>query len=98
MKLCFLIDIHSPIAHNWVSRFIEAGHDVFIISSFPYMPDILPGAKIHWVPIAFSRYSRAGRSHIQGSKIFKSFLNSVMAIFRSIAFKGLSSIKHHWLV
>ena len=97
MKLCFLIDIHSPIARNWVSRFIQGGHDVHIISSYPCTADTLPGASIHWVPIAFSRFSRAGRATLPGPKIIKILITSVMANFRSVAFTNLSSIKHHWL-
>jgi len=54
MKLCFLADARSPIARNWISYFIERGHEVHVISSYPCSPDSLPVASLQEVPLAFS--------------------------------------------
>ena len=54
MKLCFLADARSPIAQNWIRYFIQAGHDVHVLSSYLCDPATLPGASIQTVPVAFS--------------------------------------------
>ena len=35
MRLCFLVDYRSPIARNWIAYFVDAGHDVHIVSTHP---------------------------------------------------------------
>lgn len=59
MKVCFFVDLRSPIAQNWVRYFIEKGDEVHIISSFPCSPDILSAASVKIVPIAFSWLTHA---------------------------------------
>ena len=54
MRLCFIADFRSSIARNWISYFIERGHEVHVISSYPCSSDSLPVASLHVVPIAFS--------------------------------------------
>jgi glycosyltransferase involved in cell wall biosynthesis len=53
VRLLFVADGHSPIAINWISHFVEAGHEVHLASTFPAGPD-LPLASLTLVPLTFS--------------------------------------------
>jgi len=35
MRLLFIADGRSPIALNWISHFVESGHEVHLVSTFP---------------------------------------------------------------
>jgi glycosyltransferase involved in cell wall biosynthesis len=35
MNLCFIADLRSPIAVNWISHFVDAGHEVHLVSTSP---------------------------------------------------------------
>ena len=59
MRLLFVADGHSPIALNWMAYFVEAGHEVHVISTFPAAPS-LNVASWTEVPIAFSGAARFG--------------------------------------
>lgn len=53
MRLLFIADGRSPTANNWMSFFIEAGHEVHLISTSPFES----GLKFHSqaiIPVAFS--------------------------------------------
>src|SRR5437660_1220792 len=54
MRICFIADVRSPIALNWIRYFVESRHDVQVISSYPYRGTPLPGVEVHVVPLAFS--------------------------------------------
>lgn len=54
MRICFICDFRSPISRNWISYFIQQGHEVHVISSYPCSADDLPVASLHVVPMAFS--------------------------------------------
>lgn len=58
MRLLFVADSHSPIARNWIAHFVEAGHQVHWVSTYPAAPD-LPLASFHTVPVAFSGAAEA---------------------------------------
>jgi glycosyltransferase involved in cell wall biosynthesis len=53
MRLLYVADGRSPIARSWISDVIESGHEVHLISPFPFEPfgDL---ESIHLVPVAFS--------------------------------------------
>jgi glycosyltransferase involved in cell wall biosynthesis len=38
MKLLYIVDGRSPIAINWISYFIHKGHEIHLVSTFPYQP------------------------------------------------------------
>ncbi len=59
MKLCFVADGRSVIAKNWIRYFIEQGHDVHLISTFPCDPKNPPVASLHVAPLDFSAKARA---------------------------------------
>ena len=52
MKLLFIADGRSPIALNWVAHFVQAGHEVHWVSTYPCRID-LPLASLTIVPAAF---------------------------------------------
>jgi len=52
LKLLFIADGRSPIALNWVAHFIQAGHEVHWVSTYPCQID-LPLASLTIIPAAF---------------------------------------------
>jgi glycosyltransferase involved in cell wall biosynthesis len=46
MNLCFIADLRSPIAVNWISYFVGAGHEVHLVSTSPC--PAFPGAASTW--------------------------------------------------
>ena len=59
MKICFVADGRSVIAKNWIRYFVERGHDVHLISTFPCDPSNPPVASLHVVSLDFSAHARA---------------------------------------
>jgi glycosyltransferase involved in cell wall biosynthesis len=53
MKLLYIADGRSPIAYNWISYFIQTGHEVHLISSFPCKP-ITGLASFAVIPVGMS--------------------------------------------
>jgi glycosyltransferase involved in cell wall biosynthesis len=53
MRLLFVADGRSPIALNWISYFVESGHEVHLVSTFACDPD-LQLASLSIIPVAFS--------------------------------------------
>src|SRR5262249_4340795 len=58
MRLLFVADFRSPIALNWISFFVERGHEVHVVSSYPVSPSIGPLASLHVLPVAFASLVR----------------------------------------
>ena len=52
MRLLFIADGRSPIALNWVAHFVQTGHEVYWVSTYPCQID-LPLASLTIVPTAF---------------------------------------------
>ena len=59
MKICFVADGRSVIAKNWIRWFLEQGHDVHLISTFPCDPANPPVASLHVASLDFSAHARA---------------------------------------
>lgn len=53
MKLLFIADGRSPTALNWIRHFVDTGHEVHLVSSYPCAPE-LALASLNVVPVAFS--------------------------------------------
>jgi len=62
MRLTFLADLRSPIAVQWIRFFIERGHAVQAISSYPISGDVLAGAETTSLPLVLAGPGRAGAS------------------------------------
>lgn len=67
MKICFLADGRSPHAQNWIRPLGQAGHEVHLISTYPFDSERLGLASLHVVPLDFSARARAGEK-IAGAK------------------------------
>jgi glycosyltransferase involved in cell wall biosynthesis len=59
LKLCFVADGRSVIAKNWIRYFVEQGHEVHLISTFPCDPANPPVASLHVASLDFSAHARA---------------------------------------
>jgi len=53
MRLLFVVDGRSPIALNWITYFVDQGHEVHMVSTYPSQPD-LKLASLEIVPVALS--------------------------------------------
>ncbi len=52
MRLLFVADGRSPIALNWIEYFVQTGHEVHLVSTYPCTPDIRLESFIV-IPVAF---------------------------------------------
>ena len=68
MRILFVADGRSPIAANWIRHFIEAGHDVHVLSTYPCDPAIFSNATVHQSPVAFAGLLRQQRASQNASK------------------------------
>ncbi len=55
MRLVFVADGRSPIALNWIRYFVDRGHEVHLVSTYPCSVE-LSFASINTIPIAFGSY------------------------------------------
>lgn len=94
MRIVFIADARSPIAQNWIRHFIVAGHEVHVISSYPCAPNVLPGASVQVVPIAFSGFARAENVRKNGRRAEKSILAKWLRTDTTTAFAYAA---RHWL-
>lgn len=73
MRLLFVVDGRSPIALNWIKYFIEAGHEVHMVSSYPCNPD-LRLASLSVVPVALSEAAGTDSVVTKGRGSWKSLI------------------------
>jgi glycosyltransferase involved in cell wall biosynthesis len=66
VRLTFLADLRSPIAVQWIRHFVEQGHHVQAISSYPLSGDVLPGAETTSLPLVLPGPGRIGASGRRG--------------------------------
>jgi glycosyltransferase involved in cell wall biosynthesis len=55
LRVLFVVDFRSEIARGWIRSVADAGHQVFVISSFPLTPSQRAGFTVEVMNIAFSR-------------------------------------------
>lgn len=53
MRILYVADGRSPTAINWIRHFVEAGHEVHLVSTFTGRPKLALASLSH-VPVAFS--------------------------------------------
>lgn len=72
MRLLFIVDGRSPIALNWISYFVEKGHEVHLVSTIPCAPS-LEFASINILPVAFSSAGVQTQGHetVKGGAVGK---------------------------
>jgi glycosyltransferase involved in cell wall biosynthesis len=54
MTLCFVADLRSAIAQNWIRYFVSKGFKVHVVSTFPCGKLGFSGMEVHESPIGFS--------------------------------------------
>ncbi|MGH2620532.1 MAG: glycosyltransferase family 4 protein [Anaerolineales bacterium] len=96
MRLLYIADGRSPIALNWIQHFIEAGHEVHLLSTFPC--EQLAGLNsIAIVPVAFSNLARrpagAQRAATEQEASSESNLRAALTGARTIR---LRTALRHW--
>ena len=97
MRTVFVADARSPIARNWISYFIQQGHEVHVISTYP-CPSSLPAASLHVVPVAFS--GLAGMHHdggVRDDNRVWSLLAPLLSYLRSGWGAQIFMGARHWL-
>lgn len=97
MRICFIADIRSPIAQNWIGYFIKNGNDVQVISSYPCDTELLPGAVIHPVPIALACLSKISHSGTVDSRARVNNLKHILAPLHSGRLSGVTRKSFEWL-
>jgi glycosyltransferase involved in cell wall biosynthesis len=84
VRLAYVADGRSPIALNWIRHFVEAGHEVHLLSTSPCRPE-LPLASLQVFRVAFSGAGSAGSPAGRRSGLFGA---------EGI---GLRTVLRHWL-
>ena len=97
MRIVFVTDVRSAISQSWIGHFVNRGDDVHIISSYPCPPDIIRGARVYELPIAFAALSRISHNGTIASKKPPSVLARGIAALRIGSLSGLSVIARSWL-
>lgn len=83
MRICFIADARSPIARNWIQWFVQRGHTVCVISSYPAPADSIPGAEVHCVSLYVNRFAKIRHNGSTGSNGSSSFLSPLLAELRT---------------
>jgi glycosyltransferase involved in cell wall biosynthesis len=97
MRLVFITDARSAISQNWIYHLINRGNEVHIISSYPCSPDIIRGAQVYQLPIAFAGLSRISHNGTVASKKKRSLLSRGLAGLRIGSLSRLSMTARFWL-
>jgi glycosyltransferase involved in cell wall biosynthesis len=97
MRIVYIVNAHSAISRCWIGYFIERGCDVHVISSYPCRPDVLPGAKVYQVPVAFSGFSRIEGNSTGPAFRDGSLLTKGIASLRTGALSDLATAARFWL-
>ena len=66
MKILFVADGRSPIAHNWIKYWTRENHEVSLVSTYPTQIE-LPLTRLDILPVAFSR-AKSSTSAATGKK------------------------------
>lgn len=54
MRICFVADLRSPIATNWIRYFVDRGDEVHVVATRPVEPGRYPGITVYTVSGALS--------------------------------------------
>lgn len=60
MHICYIADARSPIAKSWISHFVETGHRVTVLASYPCGRGDIPGASIIQFPLVGTEWTNRG--------------------------------------
>ncbi len=107
MRLLYVADGRSPISLNWMRHFVESGHEVHLISTYPCRPDLALDSLIV-IPVAFTGVLRPSTRRSGGAEdCIEGDRSSVEAVSgaRSAGTErvlgsgtiGLRMVLRHWL-
>ena len=96
MRIVYIANAHSAISRCWISYFIDRGCDVQVISSYPCQPDVLPGAKVYEIPVAFAKFSKIEHGGIDDASD-RSLLTKGIASLRNGPLSGFATELRFWL-
>jgi glycosyltransferase involved in cell wall biosynthesis len=97
MRIVFVADARSAISQSWIRHFVNRGADVHVISTYPCSPDIIRGARVYELPIAFAALSRISHNGTIALKKRPSAFARGLAGLRIGALSGLSLTARSWL-
>jgi glycosyltransferase involved in cell wall biosynthesis len=80
MRLLYIVDGRSPIALNWISYFIHAGHEVHLISTFPCQP-VVGVASLKVISVALSE--AYGQPEVRSGKLGRLLRQIIPVGFRT---------------
>ena len=83
MRILFVADGRSPTAINWISFFVEQGHEVHLASTYSCSPD-LKLASLTITPVAFSSAAGEGGGKKSGGLIRRLTTSSMRTKIRQI--------------
>jgi glycosyltransferase involved in cell wall biosynthesis len=69
MKICFIADGRSPTANNWIRHFLQNGHEVHVISTYPCAKETYPQASVQEITSSITR--RAGNGPAREQDVSK---------------------------
>ncbi len=96
MRICFIADARSQIARNWISWFVQRGHEICVISTYPASSDSIPGSRFHVVPLLVNRFARFRHNGIVGNDRTASRSSRLLAELRSGKLAGVSNLIRYW--
>jgi len=97
MRIVFVADARSAISQSWINHFASRGDDVHIISTYPCADDIIRGAQVYQLPVAFSGLSRISHNGTVASNRQPSIFARGLAGLRIGALSNLSIAARFWL-
>lgn len=68
LRILFVVDFRSEIARGWIRYVVDAGHEAFVVSSFPLTPSQQAGYTVEHMNIAFSRFTRTDAAPTTASR------------------------------
>ncbi|HEX5732545.1 MAG TPA: glycosyltransferase [Blastocatellia bacterium] len=97
MRIVFVADARSAISRSWIAYFVKRGDDVHVISTYPCAGDVIGGAQVHQLPVAFSGFSRISHNGMVASNRQPSLFARALAGLRIGALSNLSTTARFWL-
>ena len=85
MRILFVADGRSPTARSWLLHWVETGHQVHLISTYPCDPP--PGlATFHIIPVAFGGMSGNTKHPGSASPQFKGWVGQYRDLLRPLRY------------
>jgi glycosyltransferase involved in cell wall biosynthesis len=97
MRIVFVADARSAISQSWIAHFVDRGDDAHVISTYPCAEDVIRGARVYQLPVAFAGLSRISHNGTTASKRQPSLFSRGLAGLRIGAMSNLSIAARFWL-